>query len=126
MITDGTPVYDLSYFFYSGASIENIKKLDEYLKIYYNSFSVTVKSLGSNPSKLLPFEVLKEDWKNYSKFGIQLAILVHKIKLFDNGDLSNVDMFKDMAALKLKGSNCEIFKERVKALIEDVYENGYL
>lgn len=130
MITDCSPVYDLSCMLYTSSSIEDIRNLEKYLKIYYNSFTNTVKSLGSDPEKLLSYEVLKEDWKKYSKFGIQLSIMGHKIKLMEKKDMMKVgsddEIWKEVAAIKLTGKNREIFKERVKPLIEDSYKNGYL
>lgn len=130
MITDSSPVYDLSYMLYTSASIEDIRNLDKYLKIYYESFSDTVKSLGSDPEKLLPYGALKEDWKKYCKFGIQLGIMVHKMKLFDKNDMSKVGsddkMWKEVAAINFTGPRYEIYRERVKPLIEDSYKNGYL
>ncbi|XP_049820603.1 uncharacterized protein LOC126264917 [Aethina tumida] len=129
MITDSSPVYDLSCMLYTSARIEDIKNLDKYLKIYYTTFSNTVKSLGSDPEALLPYEVLKEDWKKYSKFGIQFGIMVHKLKLMDGKDMLKVGsddkMWKEVAAIKLTKEKQEIFRERVKPL-EVSYKNGYL
>jgi hypothetical protein len=48
----GTPVCDLSYFFYSGGSKELFDKLENYLNIYHESFSKAAKNLGSDPEKL--------------------------------------------------------------------------
>lgn len=129
MITDSSPVYDISCMLYTSARIEDIQNLDKYLKIYYNTFSNTVISLGSDPVALLPYEVLKEDWKKYSKFGIQFGIMVHKLKLMDGKDMLKVGsdnkIWKEVAAIKLTKEKQDIFRERVKPLIEVSYENGY-
>nr|XP_001807041.2 PREDICTED: uncharacterized protein LOC100141764 [Tribolium castaneum] len=57
MSFEGTPVYDLSYFFYSGGSKQLFDKLETFLDIYYESFSKCAKALGGDPEKLLPREI---------------------------------------------------------------------
>ena len=60
---DNSPIHDLSYFFYSGASKKDFDDLDNYLKIYYHSFSDFAKELGTNLDELFSFETLKQEWK---------------------------------------------------------------
>ncbi|ERL96209.1 hypothetical protein D910_01457 [Dendroctonus ponderosae] len=77
---DSTPVHDLSYCFYSGASKPDFDKLDYYLDLYYHSFSKFAKELGADPDKMLPLEALKNDWKKYALMGIYMAIVAGSLK----------------------------------------------
>lgn len=80
---DSTPVHDLAYCFYSGASQADFDKLDYYLDLYYQSFSKFAKELGADPDHLLPFEALKSDWKKYAFLGMYMAVLAWKFKLIE-------------------------------------------
>ncbi|XP_050296870.1 uncharacterized protein LOC126736524 isoform X2 [Anthonomus grandis grandis] len=81
LIRDSTPVHDLSYFFYSGASKKDLDKLDEYLDLYYDTFSKFSRELGSDPEKLLPYEALLADWNTASLLGLLMSIILWQIKL---------------------------------------------
>lgn len=70
-------MWDLSYFFYSSASSEeNLSKLDSYLDTYYEILSTTVKKLGSDPEKLYPKRLMKEQWKLFSQFSLIMAVMI--------------------------------------------------
>lgn len=87
---NSSPVHDLSYFFYSGASAEDFKKVDEYLEIYHKSFSDFAKELGSDPEKLLPLNVLKSEWKKYGLLGIFMGIISWNIKLMEKKHIEDL------------------------------------
>ncbi|XP_066259828.1 uncharacterized protein [Euwallacea similis] len=76
-----TPVHDLSYFFYSGASKEDMDQVDWYLHLYYDTFSSFVKELGADPQEIYPYEALKVEWKKYSLMGLIMGIGVSVKKL---------------------------------------------
>ncbi|KAJ8977346.1 hypothetical protein NQ317_017760, partial [Molorchus minor] len=69
----GTPVSDLSYFLYSGATKEVLDDLDYYLRVYHESLTKTLHNFGCNSQNIYPFEVLKRDWKEYCKTGFGMA-----------------------------------------------------
>jgi thiamine kinase-like enzyme len=48
----GSPVCDLSYCFYSGASTADFNDLDKYLRIYYDSFSSFLTEVGADPKEI--------------------------------------------------------------------------
>lgn len=90
LLRDTTPVHDLSYFFYSGASKVDFDKLDEYLEIYYRSFSSFAKELGFDPNDLLPFEALKSDWKNFAFLGVYMGILLWEVKFMSKKEIQEL------------------------------------
>jgi hypothetical protein len=81
LVATGTPVYDLSYFFYTGGSKELFDKLNDYLNIYYDSFSNSVRCLGNDPNEIFPREILNQEWKRFSRYGMMLSMLLTKTKL---------------------------------------------
>ncbi|KAF7273063.1 hypothetical protein GWI33_014190 [Rhynchophorus ferrugineus] len=80
---ESTPVHDLSFLFYSGASKDDFDKVEEYLQLYHESFCHYATEFGLNGEDLLPFEILKQDWKQYSLFGALMGIMLWQIKLTD-------------------------------------------
>ncbi|XP_066259727.1 uncharacterized protein [Euwallacea similis] len=88
-----TPVHDLSYFFYSGASKKDMEKIDQYLELYYDTFSSFVKELGADPQEIYPYRALKEDWKRYSLLGIFMGITASAGFLMKTSDLN--EMFEN-------------------------------
>lgn len=89
-IREASPVHDLSYIFYSNGNKEQFKKLDTFLKIYYDSFSKYLQNLGSVPEELYSLERFKEDWKNYARFGVILSLVVVKVQLMNSQDVKNL------------------------------------
>ncbi|KAG5889701.1 hypothetical protein JTB14_029731 [Gonioctena quinquepunctata] len=107
-----TPVYDLSYLFYCGSSTEDLKNYDNYLKIYHESLSESLKQYGCDSDKLYPIEILKQEWKQYSKFGFMMAILVWMGKLADYSD----------GTMRVN----EEYENVAKSLVEHMYETETL
>lgn len=115
----------MSYCLYSGAGKKAFDNLEEYLKIYYDTFSKTLHKFGSNPEKLFSFDTLKEHWKKYAKFGMTMAFGIIKLKvtsdadIFDFTDIANaedVSKFKDMKYDETK------FQERIRDLLVHLCE----
>ncbi|KAJ3638540.1 hypothetical protein MTP99_001896 [Tenebrio molitor] len=129
----GTPVCDLSYFFYTGGSKELFDKLEDYLNIYHESFCTAAKNLGSDPEKLLPREALTRDWKIHSRFGLLLSLLLTKIKLISKEDAigmintanektehDNGDQFMDVKYNEI------LYKKRVRDILTHFHETDIL
>ncbi|KAJ8977352.1 hypothetical protein NQ317_017767 [Molorchus minor] len=56
----GTPVLDLSYFLYSGATKQELDDLDRYLRLYHISLTETLKRFGCDSENVYPFDALKK------------------------------------------------------------------
>lgn len=132
LINIGSPVYDLSYFFYTGGSKQLFDKLEDYLDIYHASFCKAAINLGCDPRKLLPRKVLSEEWKQYSKFGMLLAFLLTKIKLISKEDtievieqanhVKSVEEIDDGTKFMEVKYDKELFKKRVRDIVVHMYE----
>ena len=127
LMKTGSPVCDLSYCLYSGASKSVFDNLEKYLKTYYDSLSSTLHEFGLNPEKIFPFHVLKEHWKKYARFGMIMALMVINLKCTDKEDLIDftddfqLDMNEQEMADFLK-FNEDDFKVRVKELLKHLCE----
>lgn len=122
----GSPVCDLSYCFYSGASTADFNDLDKYLRIYYDSFSSFLTEVGADPKEVFPFEALKQHWKKYAMFGVCMAFLVLKLKATEQEDIIDLtddidesDMAEVIANLKFNQDN---YKKNVRELIYHLNE----
>ncbi|KAJ3659971.1 hypothetical protein Zmor_011631 [Zophobas morio] len=127
LVKTGSPVCDLSYCLYSGASKEIFDNLDKYLKIYYDSLSTTLNEFGLESEKIFPFHVLKEHWKMYAKFGMIMSLVILRMKCTNKEDLIDFtdDFEKDMTEeqmAKLLKFNEDDFKVRVKDLLKHLCE----
>lgn len=121
LATEANPVHDLSYFFYAGCSKEQFNKLDDFLKIYHNSLSKTLRELGSNPEKVYPLEQLRKDWSKHGLYGVIFSLTVTKVKLMAQNEIMDIvkdnavgDVFSGMVNANV---NRDIFKERIKNIL---------
>jgi len=134
---ESTPIHDLSYFFYSGASESDLNQLEHYLDIYHKSLTATIRENGENPDNIFPYNVLISEWKENALFGVLMGIYVWQIKLSPKEDYiddlkeqveSANDMENFMKVLEKLGKTVtsEKFKERVVPLLTHAYEFGVL
>lgn len=89
-----TPVHDLAYCFYSGATPELLDQLEDYLKIYHDSLAKHYrKIIGESPKFTL--EDLKADWLEYNNWGFLQGLMVWKMKATKQEDIVDMTDFKD-------------------------------
>ncbi|XP_044264863.1 uncharacterized protein LOC123011482 [Tribolium madens] len=129
LMKSGSPVCDLSYCLYSGASKRVFDNLDHYLRIYHDSFSGCVRELGSDPG-LYPFEALKADWRKYAKFGMIMSFGILRMKLTNKEDIIdltddfNMDEFGEVFS-KLRFNEKDYYS-RIRGLVRHMHEIGAL
>ncbi|XP_072380999.1 uncharacterized protein [Diabrotica undecimpunctata] len=75
-----TPIVDISYTFYSGASPEALDNLEHLHQVYYKSVTDTLKQYGCNPEEILTYKAFKEEWKKYVLYGLVTGLLVCSLK----------------------------------------------
>lgn len=129
IISSGSPVYDLSYFFYSGASGEAFEKLEHYLKIYYNSLTDTLHDFALDVETIYTFDKLKEEWIRYCIFGFALAILLWRIKLVDKEAVPDLTEYKDVDKIqpvKIAEEQQEKYKQIIRELVLHMHNNGFI
>ncbi|RZC42278.1 uncharacterized protein BDFB_013627 [Asbolus verrucosus] len=128
----GSPILDLSYFFYACSSKEVLYDLKKFLKIYHDNLSKTLKEAGLDPEEVFSYSELEAQWKIYSKFGLFMALFVVKIIL------SEVEEAPDLSELAKSGKsilesvvssesvNAEKVDKRIADIIIFMTEHDYL
>lgn len=123
----GSPVYDLSYFFYTGGNEEIFDKLEDYLKVYHDSLSTNIRQLGSDPEKLYPFKQLQDDWKRYGVFGALFSLILVKVKLLEQKDVEKAvkdDEEADINEILTAEVNENLFKTRTRDIVRNACKVG--
>nr|AEE62446.1 unknown [Dendroctonus ponderosae] len=140
---DGTPVHDLSYFFYSSASRADLARLEDYLKIYHQSLAETLEGLDEKVEDFLSWDELLQEWKEHAAMGIFLGIYLWQIKLLDKGEyvdqlksLNNEESKEDkigmndatkmFITLLSQTISSDAYKERSRNLLEHAQQYGVL
>lgn len=80
----GSVAHDLGYLFFSGVKKEIFDNFEDYLKIYHNSFSNTLRSYDLDPVEIFTFEDLKNEFKKYYLYGFVLGLIIWPNKLSDS------------------------------------------
>ncbi|KAF2901788.1 hypothetical protein ILUMI_04404 [Ignelater luminosus] len=127
----GPPVLDLSYFLYSCGSKEVLNNYQRYLDMYHDSLSAHLRQLGSNPDKLYPYLVFREQWKTSSKFGLILSLLLIHIMLSEQNEVADITESAEIGKNLIDSfdydiSNSEVYHDRVKHIILHFVDNGYI
>ncbi|XP_044263382.1 uncharacterized protein LOC123010505 [Tribolium madens] len=122
LIRIGSPIIDLSYFLYCCADGEVLKNFDLILQTYHSSFCDFLADLGCDPETLFPLKNLKEQWREFGKYGLAQSLFILKISLCDSSEAPDMmesaenGDFKDSFHIKLQ--NEDDFNQRVKDVFE--------
>ncbi|VEN64461.1 unnamed protein product [Callosobruchus maculatus] len=124
----GTPVFDLSYCFYSGASKALLSQLNYFLDVYHRSLSQSLKQFGLSSEVVYPMSVLKEEWKKYCKFGFFSAVTLWKLKLAPDEEAPDLTLPEDQVLDKFSSDNfvTEEYLQVVSDLVEHLKENNFV
>jgi len=136
-----SPVCDLLYYIF-GCTTKALrhKHYNDFMDVYYASFSAFLTKLGSNPSELYPREVFEDHLKRFGKFGLYMAIMILPIITSKVEDTLNMDeiaeKFQEAAdngtALDTESINFgkpksnQEFNDRMSGVFEDMYAFKYI
>ncbi|KAJ3646100.1 hypothetical protein Zmor_023707 [Zophobas morio] len=81
-----SPVLDLSYFIYTCVDTQEHADVKELLKIYYASLSSSLYQLKCDPSEVLSFNTLVQQWKKFSCYGLLFGTFILRFSLCESGD----------------------------------------
>ncbi|XP_049820154.1 uncharacterized protein LOC126264815 [Aethina tumida] len=118
LIKPGSPVHDLSYCLYSGASLDTYERLDDLLKLYYKHFSAILRQCGENPEEVYHFSTLKEEWKEYCRFGMVMSLIktTEQKDKVDLSDFGTSDNKLEIARKMIRGTPSEEYDRRIRGL----------
>ncbi|XP_066245427.1 uncharacterized protein [Euwallacea similis] len=130
-------IHDLFYFFYSGTSKTDMDILEDYLKIYYKSFSEVIEHFGEKVEEIMSYSTLLSEWKENALLGTFLGVYLWQIKLLpaqeyvddlkkasDDGD--NADKLMKLFEKVRFTTQSPAFKERAAAVLIHSYEFGVI
>lgn len=89
-----------------------------------------MQQCGEKSEEVYPFTTLKEEWKEYCKFGWTTALMVIKIKTTDQedkvdfADISTSDNQSEMVKKMIHGTPSIEYDSRIRELLLHVYKIG--
>jgi thiamine kinase-like enzyme len=115
-------IFDLSYFLFACVSKDDIKDLEDILKVYYESFTNHLKCLGvEEPNAFYPFHQLLEEWKNYSRYGILSSTLATKFTSAEEDEVVDLAEAADRGnasqSFMIQLRNTDHFKSRMQFIV---------
>lgn len=127
----GSPVFDLSYFFYSCGSKENLYDLQTYLRLYHDSFAKTLREFQLDPDQIMSFSELQEQWKLYSKYGMVMSMFIIKVMLTEAHEAIDLSEIADSGKNMIEAfSDYTITSDKYMGRIGDIItfmsDNDYL
>ncbi|KAL7029770.1 hypothetical protein ACKWTF_006353 [Chironomus riparius] len=141
IIRYSSPVLDLMYYIF-GCTVKSLrdKHYQEFMDVYYDTLADFIKRLGSNPDKVFPREAFNEHLKKFGKFGFIMAMMVLPMFTANAEDIPDMDaMAEKFQDLKETGEKLDpseivdfssfktvdVFNERMRDVIQDMYDFGY-
>ncbi|KRT78401.1 hypothetical protein AMK59_7341, partial [Oryctes borbonicus] len=131
LLRQASPVFDISYFFYTISSQEGLDNLNHYLELYYQELRERIKGLGSDPDTLYPLHVFRKEWKENSKYGFAMAFMLVRMMLSADDEIVSMEGLdfgnaEDMQRMYPKLKEEDEFIRRMKALAEHMIKNDFL
>ncbi|XP_071634634.1 uncharacterized protein [Temnothorax longispinosus] len=128
------PITDLSFLIYSCTQKPfRDQHYDDILKVYHSELSSAIKSLGSEPEKIYPWDLFMREVKEYFIIGLTFALESIPFCLLDPSQLFDLDaIIKGDEAVNIADvwtlSNIETSsgRQRLADIIVHAVENGYL
>ncbi|XP_065163569.1 uncharacterized protein [Atheta coriaria] len=124
----GSPVSDLSYFFYVSAPKQYLDQLDKYLRVYHDSLTSSLLEMKCKVT--MSFEDLKKEWKRGAVAGYNMSLVVSKIMASEGDeiiDFVNMTVETDFTKEFGKESKHDAFiNNKLKLLTQHMFDNGFM
>ncbi|XP_020296153.1 uncharacterized protein LOC109861065 [Pseudomyrmex gracilis] len=128
-----SPVCDLSLLVYC-CTFKSFRDqyFDDILKIYHTELSSAIKSLGSDPEKIYPWDLFKKEVKDHFILGLAFSLEVVSFCVLDSSETFDPDLMKGEEALitgdvwVLDNIETSSGRQRVADIIVHAVENGYM
>lgn len=128
-----SPALDIAHFTFVCTDREmRAKHYDELLKIYHNSLTELLNSLGGDAEKQFPFEALLDQMKRFGKFGVIMALIMIPILQTSSEDFPDLDNMAEELNTdpdgfsNVFGKENKDYKERMNGVLADAIRYGYL
>ncbi|XP_020296148.1 uncharacterized protein LOC109861064 isoform X2 [Pseudomyrmex gracilis] len=128
-----SPVCDMSFLIYSCTSKPfRDQYYDDVLKIYHTELSSAIKSLGSDPEKVYPWDLFKKEVKDHFIFGLAFSLEAVPFCLMDPSESFDLDLIKGEEAINIAdvwavdNIKTSSGRQRLADIIVHAVENGYM
>lgn len=128
-----SPALDLVHFLFVCTDSDlRAKHYDDLLKIYHNSLTELLNSLGGDADAQFPFEALLGQLKKFGKFGVIISFVMIPLILTEVGNLPDLDTFvketkENPRSFLQQFSNTDVgYKQRMSGVLTDAIRYGYL
>ncbi|KAK5642409.1 hypothetical protein RI129_008576 [Pyrocoelia pectoralis] len=123
-----SPVFDILWFIFicTGQELRN-RHYKYLLHEYYGSLSTLLRQLGSDPEKLLPFDVLMSDLKQFAPFGLYGAIWIAALNMTESTDIPDLynSTSEDMIIEQLSVAPNEAYMKKIREVVFDFVKYEY-
>lgn len=133
LLRPASPVFDVSYFFYTIATEESLNKLDAYLELYYDELCKHMKELGSDPEVLYPKIIFDKEWKQHCKYGFAMTFALLKFMLANKDEIPKMDNIDfenlketDRVELFTKFANEDEYVKRLRTIAQFLVDRDYI
>ncbi|KMQ87313.1 hypothetical protein RF55_13434 [Lasius niger] len=129
-----SPISDLSFLIYS-CTLKSFRDqyFDDILKIYHSELSNAIKSLGSDPEKIYPWDLFMKEVKDYFVIGLVFALeavpfcLLDPSQSFDLDAIIKTDEAMDVSdVMTVSNIKTSTGRQRLADIIVHAVENGYI
>lgn len=128
-----SPALDIVHFLFVCTDSDlRAKHFDDLLKIYHNSLTELLNSLGGDAEKQFPFEALLGHMKKFGKFGVFMSFVMIPLIMTKKENLPDLDAFtketKDSPRSFLQQfSKADAgYKQRMNEILTDAIRFGFL
>ncbi|EFN66534.1 hypothetical protein EAG_11028 [Camponotus floridanus] len=128
------PITDLSFLIYS-CTLKSFRDqyFDDILKTYHSDLSNVIKSLGSDPEKIYPWDLFMKEVKEFFFFGLVFSLesipfgLLDPSEAFDLDDIIKNDEAVNVSdVMTVSNIKTSIGRQRLADVIVHGVEHGYL
>lgn len=86
-----SPAYDLTYFLFVSADIEQLRNYKTYLKMYHDIVSDNLRSAGLEPNEIFPFSSLEDHFRFFAVSGLTTTLCLANVLLGEIEETTQIE-----------------------------------
>lgn len=134
LLRPSSPVLDLVYFLFTSTNkLQRDEHYDEWIRMYHTTLAETINASGSDAAKLFTLNDCYDQLKKFGKYGLLMAPLLLHIITADPKDIPDMDTMVEEIQQKsnttagfMKMGQPDLFNVRMRDVIRDIFEYGYI
>lgn len=118
-----SPAIDISYYLLSSTTKELRVRYKDLLKVYHDSMSTLLIKLGSDPTKLFPFDELENQLKRFGIYGVTMAPILLQVIVSDPKNITDMNVIDENTEVfdiaTFDNSSRDTYRRRVSDALQD-------